>query len=314
MYFFVCMSYTHIIYHFLDTQKHTVKVFLNLWHTSVDRSDAEIIIGYILGKPSVYTLTHPNHILTASQYWRTSLLMKKRAAGVPLAQLLGVKEFYGLPFSVTKHTLVPRPESEHIVEYVLQHTKTENPALVLDLGTGTGCIALSIAHNTNPTHTKVIGTDISTRALKIAKLNAKKLQLNRASFYHSDLLKNPTIQKYLHNDLYPEIFITANLPYVDTALKAELLQKEESRALAFEPHDALFAPEDGLYYYRLLTEQLTEILSGAHHKKITVLCEINPEQSLPLKKLLSRLVPHADISTIQDLSGRDRIITYTLTY
>lgn len=184
-------------------------------------------------------------ILTAEQIAQIKEHVILRQQGIPLAKIIGEKEFWGLPFVVTMDTLDPRPESETLIEAVLQlYPDSNKPLSILDLGTGTGCLLLSVLHEFP--QAKGIGVDLSQRALEIAKKNAVALGLSQRCFF----LQSHWFDKVSgYFDL-----ILANPPYIppETPLSKETL---------YDPASALFAPENGLLHYRLILEQTSGFLN-----------------------------------------------------
>ena len=241
--------------------------------------DAEILLAFVLKRNRSYILSHDD-TLTKSQYQKYQLLTKKRLNFLPIAYILGYKEFYGLSFKVNKDTLVPRPESELIVEMALSLIN-KNTTLI-DLGTGSGCLIISILKNLKIKPKKSIAVDISTKALKIAKYNSQKNKIKNIEFKKSNLLKNIKLPN-------GEIIILANLPYLKT-------KQMKEPSIKHEPKQALVAGNDGLKYYKELSKQLKNA-----KQKITLLCEINPEQKLGFKKIF----PKAEFK--KDLSKKTRL-------
>ena len=146
--------------------------------------DAELLLAFALGKDRSFVLAHEEKTLTKIQNKKFDSLIKQRLKFVPLAHLLGYKEFFGLKFKINKNTLVPRPESELLVETALE--LSDNNSLIIDIGTGSGCLIISVIKNTG---NKGIALDISNQALAVAKQNAKSLKVNnKIKFIKSNLL------------------------------------------------------------------------------------------------------------------------------
>jgi len=235
-----------------------VSLWLKQASTSVNRLDVELILAHFLGVERSFLHAHPETELTEVQTTQLAQMLERRAKNEPLAYITGVKDFYGREFKVTKDVLIPRPETEVLIEVA----KSLNPSKILDVGTGSGCIAITLAKELP--NAKITGVDISEKALKIAKENAQK-HLVEIDFRQSNLLNGPKDEKY---DL-----IVANLPYVDE--NWDWLSPE----LAFEPSEALFALDGGLKLIKLLIQQAPKHLEqGGHllleadrtqHQKIT---------------------------------------------
>ncbi len=200
----------------------------------IDRLDAELILVHFLHvNDRSYITAHPDERLPNTGV--IDIQAKRRASGEPLAYILGWREFYGRRFFVTHDTLIPRPETEAIIEMAIK-TKAKN---IVDIGTGSGCIAITLALEMPETH--ISATDISPAALKVAQKNAKHLGAE-IDFRISDLL-----------DLYhpePNSLIIANLPYVDPNW-----DWIEPRSLNYEPALALYAKDHGLALIKRLIKQ-----------------------------------------------------------
>jgi len=220
--------------------------------------DAELLLAHCLNKDRSFVITHSELALSAAQTNKFALLIQQRQRHIPIAYILGHKEFYGLDFIVNQNVLVPRPESELIVDIVKDIAKPED--VLIDIGTGSGCLAISLS----PFFASALALDISPQALAIAKKNAKRHKRDTIHFITSDLLlRLPKLRPYSH------LIITANLPY----LTVDEIRAEKS--ISREPRLALYGGVDGLKLYRKLAKQITA-LQKIHHYSITLLCEINP--------------------------------------
>ena len=196
--------------------------------------DSELIVSHVLNLSRLELITKDEDFVTKEQQNLIDELISRRISGEPLAYLLNKKEFYGRDFYVDNSVLIPRIETESIIFNLPQDNR---PKKILDIGTGSGCIAITIKLEKPNYHVDAL--DISEDALKTAELNAKKLNAN-VYFFHSNLLSNVK-DKY---DL-----IIANLPYVDDSWNIDL------NALSYEPSSALFAKREGLdLIYKLLDE------------------------------------------------------------
>lgn len=215
--------------------------------------DAEILLSWTLKKPKSYLYTYPERKLINRELAKYKQYISRRAKGEPVAYLIGHKEFYGLDFLVNKHVLIPRPETELLVEEVLKNKKIKR---IADIGTGSGCIAIALAKN-NP-KLKIYATDISANALIIARKNTKKYKLKNIIFKKGNLLE-PV--KNMKLDA-----IIANMPYL-----SKKIYKKNYDNLKFEPKIALLAGDDGLDCYRKLFHQINKL----KHPPKYIYCEIN---------------------------------------
>ncbi|OFZ66274.1 MAG: protein-(glutamine-N5) methyltransferase, release factor-specific [Betaproteobacteria bacterium RBG_16_56_24] len=223
------------------------------------RIEAQSLLQAVLQVNRAYLLSHPEQPLNEEQFARYRSLLDRRLSGEPVAYILGEREFYGLNFKVTPATLIPRPETELLIELALQRIPAPSPGLsatlsrsrergwvrgdkfrVLDLGTGSGAIALSIAH-ARP-DTEVVAVDASTAALEVAQFNAQNLCLKNVRFLRSDWFSALRGERF---DL-----IVSNPPYIADS-DAHLMQGD----LRFEPRAALASGTDGLDGIRRICTQ-----------------------------------------------------------
>lgn len=219
-----------------------VSSWLKAAKKKVDRLDAELILAYVLRVPRTFLHAHPDYEINEEEQNQADSFLKRREKHEPFAYITGRKEFYGRIFKVTRDTLIPRPETEALIDVI----KSIKPHKILDVGTGSGCIATTLALELP--ESEVDAVDISENAVIVARLNAQHLGAN-VNFYKSDLLENTG--KY---DL-----IVANLPYVDRDW--DWLSPE----LAYEPETALYANDGGLALIKTLIEQLDGHLEPGGH-------------------------------------------------
>jgi len=284
----------------------TISQLTTLYSKKIDYLDIEIIIANSLAKTREFVLAHPEQQITAKQELAIKKLLERRLRRESIAHILGRKEFYGLDFMVNKYTLVPRPETELIVEQAIELLRSmlRNNINVIDIGTGSGCIITAITHameQEKSNNIKYYGSDISAEALKVAKKNAK-LNGVKIKFLKSNLLSaflNPKITKLKDNQL----IITANLPY----LSKEIYNSSSVDVKKYEPKSALYSPEEGLQHYRKLLEKLKQLLATCHLSLVTCFFEISPEQKVPITKLIKNILPTAQIEFSKDLAGKWRI-------
>lgn len=265
--------------------------------------EAELIISFVLRINREQLFINNNKEITKKQDIQINNLIKERLTGEPIAYLLKEKNFYNLSFFVNKDTLIPRPESELIIEQVLQEIKNKNQdkKIIIDIGTGSGCLIISLAHNLKrQDNIKYLGIDISPLAIKVAQKNSKKHQLNKKIKFISGNLLEPII-KNLNEEKNIDIIILANLPYLT---KKEI---KESPSIKHEPYTALYGGIDGLQYYRKLLAQIKKIKAN---NNISIYQEISPWQKNPLRDLTKKKLGlyNPKIKVIKDLSKKDRLI------
>lgn len=256
--------------------------------------EQDILLAYTLGKPREFLYGHPEYHGTKSQIRKFQHLCQRRLDGEPMAYLLGYKEFYGLDFKVNKHVLIPRPDTELLVDKVIEYCKIrKNTSVIADVGTGSGCIAVTLKKYL-PT-TQVLASDISATALTIAKQNARQHH-TAITFFRSNLLQAAP-RKYLGKlDI-----IVSNLPYLT---KTEANKKN----LAFEPQIALTAGDSAI---KLMAQLITQ--SALYLKPHGVIfLEIGYRQAKSVRKLCHQTFPTATVRIYQDLGGFDRVIECVL--
>lgn len=205
--------------------------------------DSEVLLSHVLGRPQSFLFAHPEYELSRLELSQFKDLVSQRKQGIAVAYLLGVKSFYGLDFKVTPSVLIPRPDTEVLVDEVIKYlsrldSDSLSDFLLVDVGTGSGCIPISILKNM--TNLKGLAVDISLEALAVAKENAVKYQVdNRIQFLKSDLLSSID-SSIIKNK---KLILTANLPYLPEDYRKEC-------SIQCEPDLALFSGEDGLDHYR----------------------------------------------------------------
>jgi release factor glutamine methyltransferase len=251
--------------------------------------DASLLLGQALGLARAELLAHPERPLGEADWSAFAALVERRAAGEPVAYLIGRREFYGLEFVVDARVLVPRPETEQLVERALAHVRELPPARrrAVDVGTGSGAIAVSLAHAA-PDLT-VIGADISGEALAMARLNAARHGVaGRVRWVCGSLLDWLGL---------PVDLICANLPY--------LRPDQAHPSIAHEPPDALYAGADGFDLYRRLLAQAPPLLRPGG----LLLAEIDPAQRELALATADRAAPGWPAAVHPDLAGRPRVLT-----
>lgn len=258
-------------------------------HNESGRLDVEVLIANLLHKPRAWVLAHPEVKLEPDQIVILENGLAQLERGIPLPYVIGSWEFYGLRFKVDNTVLIPRPETELLVEHALEWLKArEHPCLGLDVGTGSGCIAVSLALFKSELHW--IACDISLPALSVARHNAQTHQVDqRIKLIQSDLI--PSITR-------PFDLICANLPYIPTSVLQQLL------VFKSEPTLALDGGANGLQYINRLFESAPAYLNPGG----MLLCEIEARQGSLALNLAKKNFPNAIISLHQDLAGLDRLV------
>lgn len=262
-------------------------------HLSSTWLDAEVLLAYILKLNRAFIISHGELQLTLSELKQFNSFITLRANHYPLAYIIGHKEFYGLNFMVTPVVLVPRPESELLVDEALNICKKNPSSTIIDLGTGSGCLIISLLKQLTK-KLPSFALDISGPALAIAKKNASNHQIKDTKFIKSNLLTR-FIQKPNELKKSQHLLILANLPYVPI----EIVKTEPS--ISREPKLALAAGQDGLDVYRRLVPQIYR-LQKQTKIPITLLCEINPEQKKSFQSLWKEKVIFK-----KDLSQKTRV-------
>lgn len=245
--------------------------------------DAAVLLALVTKKPKIFIYAHDEKPLAGQAWQRYQQLIHRRTKHEPVAYLIGVKEFYGRKFVVNKNVLIPRPETELLIEEV----KKIHADLIIDVGTGSGAIAVTLALETKR---PVIAIDRSCAALNIAKQNARRHHADqKIKFISGDLLT--PIKKKLKGNL----LVVANLPYLPTDRKKTLPPEIKK----YEPMLALLGGPDGLTLYRRLLEQIKK-LSLAHW---TLVAEIDSLQ----EKLFKKMTFGLNVTFKKDLSGSIRV-------
>lgn len=212
-------------------------------HTPSPRMNAELLLMFTLGCDRAYLFAHPERELTGEESSRYYEALTQRARGVPAQYITGHQEFWGMDFLVTPAVLIPRPETEHVIEAVLPLAKALGKPRIVDVGTGSGCIALALAKELPQAEVHAI--DLSPAALEVARTNAARLQLeDRVQFREADLLAGLP-KNFLD-------FVVSNPPYVGEA-EEDQVQLEVRK---FEPRIAVFAGQSG-------TEIIGRLIPGA---------------------------------------------------
>jgi release factor glutamine methyltransferase len=251
--------------------------------------DAQLLLAEVIQESRAHVIAHPEKSLTPAQITQYWTLIDRRANGEPVAYLLGRQPFYDREFVVTHAVLVPRPETEHLLEFALDFMKIHPQGTVADIGTGSGALAITLAaHYPQAT---VYATDISSEALAIARLNAEQHDVT-VTFLQGDLLL-PLVERNLKADL-----LLANLPYIPSG---ELLNLSVSR---HEPHLALDGGPDGLNLIRRLLAQAPQVMSPGG----MMLLEIGADQGKTVTRLAGENLKPRSVTVHKDYAGLDRVV------
>jgi release factor glutamine methyltransferase len=252
-----------------------------------ERLDAELLLLYVVQKPRSWLFTHADDVLDKDVQTAYAGLLDRRANGEPVAYITGQRGFWSLDLEVTPATLIPRPETELLVELALQRLPDDAACSVVDLGTGSGAIALAIARER--LHAQVIATDASADALAVAKRNAQRHAITNVTFVHGDWLAPLAGQRFE--------LIVSNPPYIEAA-DPHLGQGD----LRFEPARALASGTDGLDDIRRIVRDARTHL----HPDGWLLFEHGWNQGDAARALLHE-AGYVEVFTARDLERRDRI-------
>ncbi len=270
-------------------------------HVGSPRMNAEVLLMFVLGCDRAYLYAHPERELTAEEQSRYDDALSQRARGIPAQYITGHQEFWGLDLIVSPAVLIPRPETEHLVETVLElckelthpvaptagATRVGHPRIV-DVGTGSGCVALALARELP--EAEIHATEISEAALEIARANAARLELqHRITFHHTDLLTGMSTSDF---DI-----VASNPPYVGNSEE----DKVQLEVRKFEPRSAVFAGPEGLDVIRCLIPQARQALKPGGWLAM----EIGFSMEAKVRALFSGW---QELRTIPDLQGIPRVI------
>jgi release factor glutamine methyltransferase len=265
---------------------------------------AEVLLCHTLSKEHIFLLTHPEDLIASFEMAQYDRALRERVSGKPTQYITGKQEFWGREFKVSPAVLIPRPESEHLIETTLALARNRSaprlfhhadlPALtvakrrrILDIGTGSGALAVTLALELN---TRVIATDISADALAVARGNALRMRAP-CSLVQCDL------GAPFGNNSFD--FIVCNPPYIAT----ETIQTLQREVRDYEPRLALDGGSDGLDFYRRLIPEAARLLRLGGR----LILEIGADQGESVPELLVR--PWRDVNLAQDLAGRSRVVS-----
>jgi len=253
------------------------------------RLNAEVLLMFALGRDRAYLYAHSDDELEGETFARYDDALAQRAQGIPSQYITGHQEFWGMDFIVTPAVLIPRPETEHLIETVLSLAlKLKNPRII-DVGTGSGCIALVLANELPAAEIEAV--DISAEALEIARANAARHRLeNRVRFHESDLLEKFPAASF---DL-----VVSNPPYVGESEEDEV----QLEVRKFEPRNAVFAGSKGTeIIQRLIPQAKTTLRPGGH-----LIMEISGSIAEAVESLLA---DWDEVKVVNDLQSIPRIIS-----
>jgi len=255
--------------------------------SATPRLDAELIVAHLLRTTRTRLILHHHDQFPSEHRLTLDMLRQRRLAGEPIAYLTNTREFYGLDLYIDARVLVPRPESELLVDLACAAAHRLNATTVADICTGSGCIALAIAHTSPQLH--VVATDISAEALAVARINCETLNMTtRVHLVRTDVC----------TPLAPIPVIVSNPPYT-------ILSTIDANVRDFEPHLALAGGDaDGASFYRTLAQLLPHHLARPGF----FACEIDPRQVDIVMHLLQHAYPDGNVTCHKDLAGHLRVV------
>ena len=274
--------------------------------------DAQVLLAHITGESRAWVLAHPELTLSATQKEKLNHALEELKNNIPLPYVIGHWEFFGLDFLLSKDVLIPRPETEELVERALDWLRANDEKRVIDVGTGSGCVAISLARNIPDLN--LVALDLASSSINIACQNAQKhgeiyhegtkdteiFEKKQRKIYKIGTSTLRFIQSDLFSNLQPSTFslITANLPYIPTKTLKNLAVYHR------EPTLALDGGADGLDLIKRLLEDAPSYLApqGA------IMLEIDSSHGKDALNLANKFFPKAENDLIPDLSGRDRFI------
>ncbi|CAI0717538.1 Release factor glutamine methyltransferase [Serratia entomophila] len=257
-----------------------------LTHSGSARRDAEILLGFVTGRARTFLMAFGETLLTPPQQQQLETLLARRERGEPVAYLVGEREFWSLPLSVSPATLIPRPDTECLVELALERLPAQ-PCRMLDLGTGTGAIALALA--SERPDCAVTGVDLHPEAVALAQHNAQKLNIGNAQFLQGSWFAPLAGQTFA--------LIASNPPYIDAA-DPHLAQGD----VRFEPGSALVAADRGLADLAAIVRQAPQYLQPQGW----LLLEHGWQQGNSVRELL-QAAGFSAVATHRDYGGNDRV-------
>ncbi len=253
--------------------------------------DANLILEHALGMSKMDLILQENYILSDFELEAINESLDLRLNKMPIAYILGYKEFYGREFIVNHNVLIPRPETEAIIDITKEIFKNKSKSIIWEIGTGSGCIAITL--KLELPNSTIMASDISKEALQIAKNNDIILTGKQDNIVW---LMGDLLSPFYKQDTRPDLII-ANLPYLNQ-------NQYQDDSILYEPNTALYSLNDGLeHYIRLLQEIKSRFVLWPN-----IIIEINPEQAEVLKAIIQSLAPNALIKIYKDLQEQDRHI------
>lgn len=264
-----------------------------LHRSSTPRLDARLLLCAVLNVELTYLLAYPDYELTQEQRKAYQTLINRRSTGEPIAYILRKQSFYNLDLRVTPAVLIPRPETEHLVEEAIRFAQTRHGLTAADIGTGSGAIAIAVAKNV--ADVTMYATDIDSDALRVARHNARTSNVNIT--FEEGHLAQPLLAKDVKVDL-----LMANLPYI---------RHDNINALEVAKHEPLLAldgGEDGLDHIRALIAQVPQLCTD----DAMILLEIGAEQGKAVTTLANEQLAPQAVDVLKDYAKRDRVVRVQL--
>lgn len=274
------------------------------------RLDREVLLSHALGRDRISLLSHSEDVVTPRTLKRYRDFLARAAKHEPIAYIIGAREFYGRDFFVGPGVLIPRPETELLVEYAIDRINTSltsrKKIAVIDVGTGSGAIIesvfLSLESSVVQKNISWFAVDSEIDTLRYARKNARHHQISAIQFMKSDLLTRVSKRLAGHD----ELFVLGNLPYLSNTI----YRLAAPNVKRYEPKSALLSGRDGLdHYRRLMTELVAISRTGV---KINFFLEISPEQAKKLATLFANITTLSALEIIPDLTGRPRLVIGTM--
>lgn len=302
----------------------TIRDLLRADTTRIVAFEKELLLAHALAQTRVFVLTHPEYPVTRHSKKIYESFLARRSHHEPIAFIIGKKEFFSREFLVNRHTLVPRPETELLIEKTLEHVERSKCAhvitpsgdnrrkkipttLVIDIGTGSGNIVITLTTEIRRKRFKkrnfdFVATDISTQALRVAQTNARTHTTDQfIRFIHSDLLAKIPKKLFRNAD---EIILIANLPY----LSKKEYDETPIDVRNFEPKSALESGIRGIDHYERLLHTLQLLIRTERLvAPIDLFLEIGPRQKVPLKNFIPKVFPGSHLDFFRDIAGRWRL-------